>query len=542
MRSMRSGCVAAAGLALLCTQSTTLGSPPVRFSTIALTGQPAPGLPGVTFSQVSDPRLDWSAGPSSGTIGFWTRLAGTGITTDNDTAFWLRTASGTVLLAREGSAAPGTVGTYAGLTALVVRSDGRAMFTAPINENLGNRPVNVGLFAQDAGGAVALLDREALDVVEIYARPQWSPPGTIAYGLPLVLTRGATVDVAGEPAPGMPGGFVFKSFAQQPWIERLGRVVFHASAGASDDASLWRTGIYSDRDGALGAVVIDQTEAPGVPGGIFASFGREPAIDGQATVVFWASVAGIPGRQQGLWRATGVGIEPVAIQGDGAPGTGNAFDRFGTGVGVSEGGEVVFTSRLAAPVGSNDSIWRYQPGGTLTLLARDGDQAADLPAGVSYRSVGPASMSESGQAAFIGTLQGDGVTPANCMGLWACDPSGRPRLVARTGVVFDIPGVGGRLVRSISFGSDGGACGSDQFSGPSTLAFKLTFEDFSEGLFLAEVNCTADFDASGFVDTDDYSAFVLAFEAGDISADVDGSGFVDTDDFDFFVRAFESGC
>ncbi len=54
--------------------------------------------------------------------------------------------------------------------------------------------------------------------------------------------------------------------------------------------------------------------------------------------------------------------------------------------------------------------------------------------------------------------------------------------------------------------------------------------------------CPADFDHSGFVDTDDYDAFVHAFEAGTLDADVDASGFVDTDDFDAFVHAFESGC
>ncbi|MCC6428825.1 MAG: hypothetical protein IT435_18640 [Phycisphaerales bacterium] len=51
----------------------------------------------------------------------------------------------------------------------------------------------------------------------------------------------------------------------------------------------------------------------------------------------------------------------------------------------------------------------------------------------------------------------------------------------------------------------------------------------------------ADFNGDGFVDLEDYSAFVLAFEAGDQSADFDESGFVDTDDFDAFVRAFEAG-
>ncbi len=54
--------------------------------------------------------------------------------------------------------------------------------------------------------------------------------------------------------------------------------------------------------------------------------------------------------------------------------------------------------------------------------------------------------------------------------------------------------------------------------------------------------CAADFDNSGFLDIDDYTAFVLAFEAGTQNADFDLSGFVDTDDFDEFVRAFEAGC
>jgi hypothetical protein len=54
--------------------------------------------------------------------------------------------------------------------------------------------------------------------------------------------------------------------------------------------------------------------------------------------------------------------------------------------------------------------------------------------------------------------------------------------------------------------------------------------------------CAADFDGTGFVDTDDYDAFVTAFEQGGDDADFDGSGFVDTDDFDAFVYAFEVGC
>jgi hypothetical protein len=56
------------------------------------------------------------------------------------------------------------------------------------------------------------------------------------------------------------------------------------------------------------------------------------------------------------------------------------------------------------------------------------------------------------------------------------------------------------------------------------------------------VPCPSDFDGSGFVDTEDFDAFVVKFVEGDEAADFDNSGFVDTEDFDAFVMAFESGC
>lgn len=66
--------------------------------------------------------------------------------------------------------------------------------------------------------------------------------------------------------------------------------------------------------------------------------------------------------------------------------------------------------------------------------------------------------------------------------------------------------------------------------------------NFMSDNFTVTYVCGADFDGSGFVDTDDYDAFVHAFEAGENTADFDASGFVDTDDFDAYVHAFEAGC
>ncbi len=57
-----------------------------------------------------------------------------------------------------------------------------------------------------------------------------------------------------------------------------------------------------------------------------------------------------------------------------------------------------------------------------------------------------------------------------------------------------------------------------------------------------ETHRPADFDNSGFVDIEDYDAFIMAFEAGGDDADFDGSGFVDVEDFYAYVEAFQAGC
>lgn len=77
---------------------------------------------------------------------------------------------------------------------------------------------------------------------------------------------------------------------------------------------------------------------------------------------------------------------------------------------------------------------------------------------------------------------------------------------------------------------------------PAALGRCATGGVLNVGRALVRSLCPADFDFSGFVDTDDFDAFVQAFEAGAGSADVDSSGYVDTDDYDVFVRAYEQGC
>ncbi len=96
----------------------------------------------------------------------------------------------------------------------------------------------------------------------------------------------------------------------------------------------------------------------------------------------------------------------------------------------------------------------------------------------------------------------------------------------------------------------GSSCGNPlqleaaAFDAATGTIFLINESDLTDcaGFYVLTPACGADFDNSGFVDTDDYDAFVQSFENGTDDADFDNSGFVDTDDFDAFVQAFESGC
>ncbi|HRJ49600.1 MAG TPA: FG-GAP-like repeat-containing protein, partial [Phycisphaerales bacterium] len=115
---------------------------------------------------------------------------------------------------------------------------------------------------------------------------------------------------------------------------------------------------------------------------------------------------------------------------------------------------------------------------------------------------------------------------------------------------------------SVSVASSSGivSVGSPTLQGDGTIAFPVTagsdcgsgtltvtIEGLGRRVVLMPVSTVivsdpADFDRSGFVDTDDFDAFVQAFVIGGDDADFDGSGFVDTDDFTEFVLAFQDPC
>jgi len=79
-------------------------------------------------------------------------------------------------------------------------------------------------------------------------------------------------------------------------------------------------------------------------------------------------------------------------------------------------------------------------------------------------------------------------------------------------------------------------------SGTTTFRIRATNPAGSDDESWLVEFCAADYDCNGFVNGDDYDAFVDAFTAGSLKADFDGNGFVNGDDFDAFAVLFEAGC
>ena len=129
--------------------------------------------------------------------------------------------------------------------------------------------------------------------------------------------------------------------------------------------------------------------------------------------------------------------ETVVLSGDPAPGIppGAFFDGFGRPA-LNAAGEVAFSGSLTGfgvVVGNNSGAWTPDASGSPELLAREGSQAAGLPAGVTYSLVGGPALTDSQGTSMSGFLKGSGVTLNDNAAVWATGPSGSFDLLAREG-------------------------------------------------------------------------------------------------------------
>ena len=239
----------------------------------------------------------------------------------------------------------------------------------------------------------------------------------------------------GMPAPGTGANFAKLYTAA---LNGNGLAVTRGRVDSGSD----QYGMWAETTGALSLVARTGDPAPGVSGGILASFQDRPSINLSGEVAFHATMEAGPGgvdasNDEGLWCNVGESLDLVARKGDQPPGmTGGSFATFfvsDEGL-LSENGHVAFRALVNGLVEGPDTFWAGRPG-NLHLVAQTNTQAPGLPAGAKFSDfvTGPA-LNENGEVAFwtLLAIGSGGVDESNNQCIWS-DAGGALRLIAREG-------------------------------------------------------------------------------------------------------------
>lgn len=454
---------------------------PVTFRTVVLEGQVAPGMDeGLTFDGFSYPAID-----RFGRIAVKAGLAGPGITTDNNESYWTEGPSGLSLRAREGAFAPGTepdtvfrlVG--ASIPLPTYSQDGnlalRLLVQGP-NVNGGN---NAGIWMENSGSMelavrtgnaapgfpagsffntltsahpLASANGHLAFPADVYNPEFVDPYHTIQHTLWTYNTNDGLSSVArqGDAAPGtVPGNYFDEFLAQSLKPDGSPGVLFKASLDGPGIPFGGAEGLWLNTTEGTAPMALSNEPAPGLPGHIFGNFfpDRYPINNsGQTAFTAFASQRVSPYNDAlGLW-AGGVGsLSLIAKEGDPAPGlqagvTLTSIHNQNNYIPVSDSGKVAFKAGLAGP-GINllyNDAILSDSSGDLAIVAREGEHAPGTPDGVLFKFLQIVGINSVGQTIFTSELTGSGVTSSNNIGVWAQDPEGVLQLILRRGDPFEV--------------------------------------------------------------------------------------------------------
>lgn len=337
----------------------------------------APGLGGALYA-VGGFTSAGLATNASGQNAFFANLrtAVAGVTAANDRTLWTGTPGSLTLVAREGSAAPGTAGASFNVlpSTVAINGSGHVAFTGSLT----------------GGDSVTGVNNAGL----------WVGP---AGGLSLVTRMG-------DAAPGTSALF---SSPLEPTLNAAGRVMFRAGlTGAGVDATN-DAGLWSGLPGSLALVARKGDAAPGVTGGVFTGVGLNTRLySGTDRVVFGGSANdGGASDRFGLWHGTPGSISKIAVTGDAVPGVAGAlFESTFTGISTNGVGQVAFTAVFSGTgVDATNDLGLFVANalGDLDLILRKGDlfdvdasPATDLRVIADIRLAGGSALRDGRSSAF----------------------------------------------------------------------------------------------------------------------------------------------
>ncbi|MBC7773314.1 MAG: hypothetical protein H7210_12520 [Pyrinomonadaceae bacterium] len=364
-----------------------------------------------------------------------------------------------------------------------------------------------------------------------------------------LLRVGSRSIASGDAAPGTGDGVTF-NFLDQPVI--AGRTFAFRSTLAGDgltDAN--NMGLWVDlNDGVQnGPTLVARLgdPAPGTGKGIvFASLPLAPALNENLEFAFVAKLTGgdvTPETSVGLWRGVPSEVSLLGRAGDAAPGlTGVVFRDFARQASLNRRGDLLVRAFLAGKSisAANDvGLWIASAGGTLQLIAREGEQAPGLSEGVLFDRFSDPVLGAAGDVAYFARLRGSGIDRTNQDAIFLRTKDGRSRLVARRGDSIPLPDGSTRTIRTLTFG-DGVGAGHDSLNASSQIVFHAEFSDLTQAVLITERPCAGDWNHSGGVNSEDFFAFLTEYFVG--VADFNRDGYANSQDFFDFLQAFFAGC
>jgi hypothetical protein len=414
---------------------------------IAQTGAAAPGTSGV-FQTLSDPVYnDTCAVAFRGTLA----VASGQATNATSAGIWSSSSGSLQLVARQGSAAPGTTGTFATFTSLGLTENAGVIFFATLNTGSGITSANnAGIWEGNTTGDLALMLRLGQSVGgKTISKLTFLPIDPYVGG----QTRGFNVN---------------------------GDLVCNASF--SDGT----TGIVTVQGGVASIVVVsgDEDTAAGDTFNNYATFDT-PAINDEDHVAFAGTLAlnsytGVTRATQScVWADDSTGTLQLVAQADGniptlsSPALDNLDDVAFHSVYNFDPGQRQTYAGIS--IGDSESL------GYITL---QGNQAPGCPTGATFAAFTEFALPNNEQVSFLGTLNTNaaaGVTSNNNTGVWAVDNNGNLQLIARTGDVLN-----GKTVTALSFLPTPATVSGNSRSFSATtgdLVYLATFSDKSTAIF-----------------------------------------------------------
>ncbi|MFN3166099.1 MAG: choice-of-anchor tandem repeat NxxGxxAF-containing protein [Phycisphaeraceae bacterium] len=552
----------------------------VSFETRALTGNDAPGTGvGVVFGGLSSPFNVFSAPllNENGGVAFTASITGPGIEDRNGWGIWSERGNALNTVVLGGPGAPGLNSgellLRADLTAL--NADGHTAFRGYVAGSLIDQSNDEGIWSEGTG-VLTQLARESEPAIEIpdatyrdLGVPQINASGQTIFlsgfkrtgqsytrkdsGIWLTTTTGNTELLVkrGDPAPG-PNGGIFDDVSQSEAIafNQAGETAVSAYTGSF--AGIWKT-----TAGILDHIVsTDQAIDSTVEGVNFEVACAIPVLNAAGQIAVEAYLSGDNvhgGNNRSILAMRGAGLDIIAREGDEAPGTGSGVVFGDNGVNTSalninEAGQVAFHHPLSGSgvdATNNRGIWS-DAGGSLSLIARSGDTPPGFDSEIAFWGVGDPQLNDRGYVMFTAML-----TPREHLGasshfiesnsersIWIADPTGQLRLIIQSGMAFDVnddPNISElKIIDEISVNQNQAINDANQ------IAFRLNFEDGSQGVFVATIQdpllLSGDTDGDGDIDDTDlgtaFSNYTGPEGRGKTAADGDTDNDGDVDDAD----------